>query len=57
MTRINGIRRLVVKAAVREWVEATDDPVRPGTGEYADLMTNVEGQVQTVLEELGEIEP
>lgn len=54
--RINGVRKMVVKKAIRESVEHKDSPVSPGTPQYADLMQNVEGQVQTVLEEMGEIE-
>lgn len=53
---INGVRRMIVKAAIREFAEDRDDHVRPGTGAYDDLMANVEGQVQTVLEDMGEIE-
>lgn len=56
MTMKDARRRLIVKKAIREWAENHDAPVRPGTAEYADLMQNVENQVQAVLEEEGEIE-
>lgn len=49
-------RKYIVIGAVREYVKEADEPVRPGTGEYADLMQNIEGQVQEVLEDEGEIE-
>jgi len=47
---------MVVKKAIRESAEHHDGDVRPGTEAYADLMQNVEHQVQAVLEECGEIE-
>lgn len=55
MTR-DGQRRLVVKKAIRDWVEEEDGHFDPGSPKYADLMQNVEGQVQDVLEDMGEIE-
>jgi hypothetical protein len=56
MSRINGAKKMVVKKAIRESAEHHDGDVRPGTEAYADLMQNVEHQVQAVLEECGEIE-
>jgi len=54
--QINGVRRMVVKKAIREHVQNTDSKIRPGSPAYADLMSNVEEQVQSVLKDMGEIE-
>lgn len=53
---IGGIRRMVVKSAIKEHAEEVDGDLQPGSPEYRDLMHNVEAQVQTVLEEEGYIE-
>lgn len=44
-------RKYIVKKAIREALDEADGELRPGTAEYADLMQNVENQVQAVLEE------
>lgn len=43
--------KYIVMKTVREFYEEADGGVRPGTPEYADLMQNVEYQVQAVLRE------
>ena len=43
-------QKYIVKKAVRQSLEDADGDLRPGTPEYADLMQNIEGQVQRVLE-------
>lgn len=52
---INGARKMVVKRAIKEHAADLDGRIRPGTPAYDDLMQNVEHQVQSVLEEAGEI--
>jgi hypothetical protein len=47
--QINGMPKMVVKKAIREYAENHDEDIRPGTPKYADLMNTVEGQVQEVL--------
>ena len=42
--------KYIVKKAVRESLEQSETDLRPGTPEYNDLMANIEGQVQRVLE-------
>ena len=46
----NAERKYIVKKAVRQELEEADGDLRPGTPEYADLMQNIEGQVQRVIE-------
>lgn len=53
---INGARKMIVKSAIKDYIEQTEGDFRPGTPEYDDLMQNVENQVQAILEEEGEIE-
>lgn len=47
-------KRLIVKKRIREMAESADD-LSPNSPEYQDIMANVEGQVQKVLEEEGHI--
>jgi hypothetical protein len=46
----NEPKYIVIKA-IREAEKRADGELRPGTSEYNDLMANVEGQVQRVLED------
>lgn len=52
---IDGVRKMIVKSAIEDYVNRQDNPVVPGTPEYADLMQNVENQVQSVLKDMGEV--
>ena len=47
---------MIVKKAIRQSANDMDGDVTPGTPEYNELMHNVEAQVQSVLEEMGEID-
>lgn len=43
--------KYIVFKAIREAERDADGELRPGTAEYNDLMANIEGQVQRVLED------
>lgn len=43
--------KYIVFERVREAERRCDGELRPGTPEYNDLMANIEGQVQRVLED------
>ena len=42
--------KYIVKKAIRQSLKEADGDLQPGTPEYSDLMQNIEGQVQRVLE-------
>lgn len=43
--------KYIVMERIREAEQRADGQLRPGTPEYSDLMANIEGQVQRVLED------
>lgn len=43
--------KYIVFKAIREAEQNADGELRPGTPEYNNLMANIEGQVQRVLED------
>lgn len=49
---IEGVTRMVVKKQIKKWSDEIEyaDASDPA---YCDLMSNIEGQVQTILKEEG----